>query len=46
MSLTTIVIIKLYSGIPLCNNNIKTLTIFKFKDILKDRFTSTYNYWL
>jgi len=24
----------------------KDTKIFKFKDILKDRFTSTYNYWL
>jgi len=25
---------------------LRTPKIFKFKDIFKDRFTSTYNYWL
>jgi len=29
-----------------CKKILRTPKIFKFKDILKDRFTSTHNYWL
>jgi len=31
---------------PTVKSILKTPKIFKFEDIFKDRFTSTYNYWL
>jgi len=31
---------------PTVKSILRTPKIFKFKDIFKDRFTSTYNYWL